>query len=272
MKVRKSISVDRDLNDDFEGDLQVCENYRGIKLLSHAMKLWERVIEKRIRRETVIREMIGANSNNRKRTGRRVVALLLPGECDFSELVTNRRSASGMQCSGQKVSDESWHMWDDSLLWLWTIMLRSVDVRRVMAFCGTTRRFFSRLVATYIHTSMGMTESFLIKVGLHEGSALSPFIFTVIMEEISNSILETIPWCMLFNDNIVLVAETKEEANSKLEEWRGRFGGGTESIEKLEVTIGGEVVACTFKFKYLGSMIQSNGEIDGDVTNRIQAG
>ena len=34
----------------------------------------------------------------------------------------------------------------------------------------------------------------------------------------------------------------------------------------------GEVVACTFKFKYLGSVIQSNGEIDGDVTNRIQVG
>ena len=38
------------------------------------------------------------------------------------------------------------------------------------------------------------------------------------------------------------------------------------------MTIGGEVVACTSKFKNLGSMIQSNREIDGDVTNRIQAG
>ena len=38
------------------------------------------------------------------------------------------------------------------------------------------------------------------------------------------------------------------------------------------MTIGGEVVACTCKFKYLGSMIQSNGEIDGDISNRIQAG
>ncbi|XP_057518405.1 uncharacterized protein LOC130799321 [Amaranthus tricolor] len=38
-----------------------------------------------------------------------------------------------------------------------------------------------------------------------------------------------------------------------------------------EVTIGGEVVACTSKFKYLGSMIQSNREIYGDTTNRIQA-
>ena len=38
------------------------------------------------------------------------------------------------------------------------------------------------------------------------------------------------------------------------------------------MTIGGDVVASTKKFKYLVSVIQSNGEIDGDVTHRIQAG
>jgi hypothetical protein len=37
-------------------DAKECGNYKGIKLLSHTMKLRERVIEKRIRRETVIRE------------------------------------------------------------------------------------------------------------------------------------------------------------------------------------------------------------------------
>ena len=38
------------------------------------------------------------------------------------------------------------------------------------------------------------------------------------------------------------------------------------------MTIGEDIVASTKKFKYLGSIIQSNGEIDGDVTHRIQAG
>ena len=38
------------------------------------------------------------------------------------------------------------------------------------------------------------------------------------------------------------------------------------------MTIGGEVIACTSKFKYLGSTIQSNGEMNRDVSNRIQAG
>ena len=60
-------------------------------------------------------------------------------------------------------------------------------------------------------------------------------------------------------------------SRTKTEYLRCNFSG-TESIGESEVTIGGEVVACTSKFKYLGSVIKSNGEIDGDVTNRIQAG
>jgi len=33
-------------------DIQSCANYRGIKLMSHTMKLWKKVIEQRIRKET----------------------------------------------------------------------------------------------------------------------------------------------------------------------------------------------------------------------------
>ena len=38
------------------------------------------------------------------------------------------------------------------------------------------------------------------------------------------------------------------------------------------MTIGEEVIASTNKFKNLGLIIQGNGEIDKDVTHRIQAG
>jgi hypothetical protein len=31
-----------------KGDVQSCTNYRGIKLMSHTMKLWERIIEHRL--------------------------------------------------------------------------------------------------------------------------------------------------------------------------------------------------------------------------------
>jgi hypothetical protein len=42
-----------------KGDIQNCANYRGVKLMSHTMKLWERVIERRLRKETQVTD----NSN-----------------------------------------------------------------------------------------------------------------------------------------------------------------------------------------------------------------
>jgi len=39
-----------------KGDVQDCNNFRGIKLLSHTMKLCERVIERRLRKDVSISE------------------------------------------------------------------------------------------------------------------------------------------------------------------------------------------------------------------------
>ena len=36
--------------------MQSCSNYRGIKLISHTMKLWERVVEARLTCEVTISE------------------------------------------------------------------------------------------------------------------------------------------------------------------------------------------------------------------------
>ena len=40
------------------------------------------------------------------------------------------------------------------------------------------------------------------------------------MDEITKSIHEDIPWCMLFVNDIVLIDETKYGVNTKLELWR----------------------------------------------------
>ena len=39
-----------------KGDIKECGNYRGIKLMSHTMKLWERIIEARIWKDVTIAE------------------------------------------------------------------------------------------------------------------------------------------------------------------------------------------------------------------------
>ena len=37
-------------------DIQECGNYRGIKLISRTMKIWEKIIERRLREETTTRD------------------------------------------------------------------------------------------------------------------------------------------------------------------------------------------------------------------------
>jgi len=39
-----------------KGDIQDCNSFRGINLLSHTMKLWKRVIERRLRKDVSISE------------------------------------------------------------------------------------------------------------------------------------------------------------------------------------------------------------------------
>jgi len=61
------------------------------------------------------------------------------------------------------------------------------------------------------------TDDFFIDIGLHQGSVLSPFLFTIIMDELTIWTQDEIPWCMSFADDIVLIDETREGANTKLE-------------------------------------------------------
>ena len=110
------------------------------------------------------------------------------------------------------------------------------------------------------------------------------------MDEIIKSIREEIPWCMLFANGIVLIDETKEGVNTKLELWRQTleargFRLSRSKTEYMEckfrkrrnneqgvITLDGQQILVTECFKYLRLIIQKDGEIDGDVNHRIKAG
>jgi len=75
-------------------------------------------------------------------------------------------------------------------------------------------------VVTNVRTYGGITSDFFITIGLHQESALSPFLFVKVMDELTLAIQDEIPWCLLFVDDIVLVDETRARVNVKLELWR----------------------------------------------------
>ena len=70
---------------------------------------------------------------------------------------------------------------------------------------------------TSVMTPGGVTDDFLVGMGLHQNSALSSFLFCLIMDELTKGIQAELPWCMLFADDIILIDETRYGVNDKLE-------------------------------------------------------
>ena len=71
-----------------------------------------------------------------------------------------------------------------------------------------------------VRCAVGTTESFKVKVGLHQGSALSPFLLAVIMDRITDKVRKEPPWTIFFADDIVICDNTREEVKRRLESWR----------------------------------------------------
>ncbi|KAE8708370.1 putative Ankyrin repeat protein [Hibiscus syriacus] len=162
------------------------------------------------------------------------------------------------------------------MIWIPTAYIRAI---RDM-YCRST---------TYIRTTVGDTEAFPVEIGLHQGSALSPYILALIMDDIYCSTPDGVPWCMLFADDIVLVAEKKTELNSRLTTWMTALEekciriniektqylcsnfSGNQNDEDVEVCIEGHILPSNDCFKYLGSMIHKDGGVDDDVTHQCWA-
>ena len=141
---------------------------------------------------------------------------------------------------------------------------------------------------TAVRCAVGVTEGFEVKVGLHQGSALSPCLFAMMMDRMTDEIREEAPWTMMFADDIVICSESKEQVEEKLERWRYALEriGMKVNRRKTEymcvnerqnnssgtVKMQGEEVAKVEDFKYLGSTVQSNGECGREVKKRVQAG
>ena len=64
---------------------------------------------------------------------------------------------------------------------------------------------------TTMRTAAGLTEEFKVSAELHQGSALSPFLFTIIMNKLTEGIRKDAPWFMQFEDDIVLSRQNHRE-------------------------------------------------------------
>ena len=140
---------------------------------------------------------------------------------------------------------------------------------------------------TSVMTSAGKTKAIDIEVGLHKGSALSPLLFVIIIDVITEEIEEGTPWTMLFADDLVLCDPDREMMELRLERWREctemnglkvsraetehlQTTGGTAPV-RMKRYMDTEMVnlPTVQSFKYLGSTIDRGGGASKDVNNRV---
>jgi hypothetical protein len=73
---------------------------------------------------------------------------------------------------------------------------------------------------TFVRTYDGDATDFPTNIGLHQGSALSPYLFVLVMDEVTRDTQGDTPWCMVFSGDVVLVDESRAGVNRKSEPWR----------------------------------------------------
>ena len=101
---------------------------------------------------------------------------------------------------------------------------------------------------TVVRTKQGYSTEFEVKVGVHQGSVLSPLLFVAVMEVVTRGVKEGLPWELLYADDLVLVAQSKEELREKVLRWKEcmELKGLKVNIEKTKVVrsgkSGGEMV------------------------------
>ncbi|XP_046994384.1 uncharacterized protein LOC124606446 [Schistocerca americana] len=138
---------------------------------------------------------------------------------------------------------------------------------------------------TQVRSSVGMTEEFPVKVRLHRGSALSPYLFDLIMDVLVKDVKKEAPWNMMFADDVVPCEQSIDRLEEKLEDWRKALEerGTKISRTKSEYLVLKDVymrsckiqddeVKSVCKFKYLGWYIQRDGGLESEIQHRINCG
>ena len=77
------------------------------------------------------------------------------------------------------------------------------------------------------------SKTFGVRVGVHQGSVLSPLLFIIVLEALSREFREGLPVELLYADDLVLVAESEELLVAKIRKWKDGM-----EVKGLKVNMG----------------------------------
>ena len=188
-----------------KGDALTCGSYRGIKLLEHAMKVLERVIEGRVRKIVKIDDMQFGFMAGWSTTD----AIFIVRQLQEKYLAKNNELWMAF-VDLEKAFDRL----PREVVW-WTLRYLGVDEWMVSVI-----RAMYEDTTTKVKLNGRESEAFNVRVGVHQGSVLSPLLFIIVLEALSREFREGLPMELLYADDLVLMAESEELLLEKLRKWK----------------------------------------------------
>jgi hypothetical protein len=188
-----------------KGDALECGSYRGIKLLDQVMKVFERVIEVRLRGQVNVDDMQFGFTG-----GRGTVDAIFVVRQVQEKFIEKKKDLWMAFVDLEKAFDRV----PRAVLW-WA--LRKLGVEEWLI--NVIKAMYEG-ATTAVKLRDGESKEFEVKVGVHQGSVLSPLLFTVVLEALSEEFREGLPWELLYADDLALLAESKEELLVKIKRWK----------------------------------------------------
>ena len=188
-----------------KGDALDRGNYRGLKLTEQAMKILERIVDGLIRQVVSIDDSQFGFVPGRGTTD----AIFVVRQLQEKYLAVNKRLYMAF-VDLEKAFD---HV-PRKVIW-WALRKLGVEEWIVRLVQGMYANARSR-----VRVGEGFSKEFEVKVGVHQGSVLSPLLFIIVLEALSREFRAGVPWEDLYADDLVIIADSLEECVRRLLIWK----------------------------------------------------
>lgn len=188
-----------------KGDAMECGSYRGIRLLEHVMKVLERIVEARVRKMVKIDSMQFGFMPGRGTTD----AIFIVRQLQEKYLAKKKdlwMAFIDLEKAFDRVPRE--------VVW-WALRSLGVDEWLV----SVIKAMYAN-VTTMVKQNGRVSNGFQVKVGVHQGSVLSPLLFIIVLEALSRTFRQGLPMELLYADDLVLMADTEELLIEMIKKWK----------------------------------------------------
>ena len=187
-----------------KGENLECQNYRGIRLLEHGLKIYEKILEKRLENMVKIENCHFGFLKGKSTTDAIFIIRQLKEKYQEKKLKLYHIFVD-LEKAFDRVPRE---------VIRWALRRQKVPERLINLIMALFHDTKSR-----VKTLAGISEDFDIEVGVHQGSSISPLLFIIVMEEVTKEGRSGGFWDILYADDIILTAETIEELKDMFNKW-----------------------------------------------------